>query len=161
MYTWIPDNEIFKADFEEAEIPKASQARYLLQKIEGALRLSAGVDELEVSGNAKVHVDQIYPQQPGQELRLEEHDSWIHRLGNLTLLSGRKNQAFSNRPYPEKAASYAESALLISSQTNVSNLWDSEKSQWRPEGISERQARLAKVALSVWPGASQWSGGRT
>ncbi len=157
MCTWIPDNETFKADFEEAEIPKTSQARYLLQKIEGALRSAAGVDELEVSGNAKVHVDQIYPQQPDPEFRIEEHDSWTRRLGNLTLLNGRKNQSLSNRPYPEKAIAYAESALLISSSTNVSRLWDFENSRWRPGGITERQAGLAEIALGVWPDASQWS----
>ncbi|MFD4554377.1 DUF262 domain-containing protein [Streptomyces sp. NPDC058469] len=153
---WIPDNETFKVDFEEASIPKPSQARYLLEKVEAKLRNTEGVDELEVASSTKVHVEQIYPQQPNPELRLDEHDSWVHRLGNVTLLNGRKNQTNSNRPFPEKVSIYEESALLVSSETQVFRLWDSQKSRWRPEGIIERQADLAKTALTVWPSSSQW-----
>lgn len=157
MCTWIPDNETFKADFEEAVIPKTSQARYLLQKIESELRSIAGEDELEVSSNTKVYVDQIYPPQPESHLRLEEHESWINRLGNLTLLNGRKNQAVSNRAFPDKATNYEESPLFISSKTNVANIWDFDNSRWNAEGIVKRQVGLAAVALEVWPGPAHWA----
>lgn len=99
---WIPDDDTFRADFKEAVIPKSSQARYLLTKIESRMREQQGLDELVVASSAKVHVEHIYPQSPEREWRLDDHDSWVNRLGNQTLLHGRKNRSLSNHPYPEK-----------------------------------------------------------
>ncbi|MFF4500190.1 DUF262 domain-containing protein [Streptomyces sp. NPDC001401] len=154
---WIPDNDTFRAEFEERSLAKGSQARHILEKVEANLRFKAGIDELTVAGPGKVHVENIYPQKPEQEVRLEEHEALVHRLGNLTLLSGRKNQNIANRTYPEKAHIYQNSALLVSSETRIDRLWDFDNSRWRPEGIRERQAEMADVALEVWPDASNWS----
>ncbi|MFJ3594894.1 HNH endonuclease family protein [Streptomyces sp. NPDC090231] len=83
---WIPDDEAFHADFREASTPKSSQSRYLLGKIEASLRSAAGVDEVVVANSSIVHVEHIYPQKPSSEWRLDEHDTWVNRIGNLTLL---------------------------------------------------------------------------
>ncbi|MFJ8711734.1 DUF262 domain-containing protein [Streptomyces violaceus] len=154
---WIPDDETFEADFREASIPKQSQARYLLARIEQYLRWQSDVHEEVVLGDGKVHVENIYPQKPAQELRLEDHDSWVSRLGNLTLLTGKRNPSISGLSFPEKAHLYGGSALLISSRTGIEELWDDKQSQWRVGGIEARQARLSEVALEVWPSGSRWA----
>ncbi|MGC9410735.1 DUF262 domain-containing protein [Streptomyces sp. DZ1-3] len=154
---WIPDNDTFKSAFEEASLSKGSQARHILEKIEAHMRSKAGVDELVVAGPGKVRVDNIYPQQPEADLRLDEHDAWVHRLGNLTLLSGRKNPSIVNQAYPEKSQSYAESAFLVSTSTGIERLWDSGSGRWSTRGIRARQFEMAKMAVEVWPEASHWS----
>ncbi|MFJ9133390.1 DUF262 domain-containing protein [Streptomyces sp. NPDC102256] len=153
VIAWIPDDEAFVTDFREASIPKQSQSRYLLAKIEQFMRQEAGIHEEVVLGDGKVHVDSVYPQKPDSGLQVEDHDAWVNRLGNLTLLAGKKNQAVSSRAYPEKAAVYSGSSLLVSSKTQIDALWDSLASRWRTDGIVERQARLAQIALDVWPSA--------
>ncbi|WP_177235242.1 DUF262 domain-containing protein [Streptomyces sp. MUSC 14] len=154
---WIPDDETFKSDFLEASIPKQSQARYLLARIEQHLRNEKDIREEVVLGDGKVHVDNIYPQKPEEELKLDDHDDWVSRLGNLTLLAGKKNQSLSNLSFPEKAHMYSGSALLISSQTSIDELWDGQNCKWRVDGIKARQAQLAEYALEVWPNGNRWT----
>ncbi|UDM01269.1 DUF262 domain-containing protein [Streptomyces longhuiensis] len=148
---WIPDDEAFFTGFREASIPKQAQSRYLLAKIEKSLRDDAGIHEEVVLGSGKVHVENIYPLNPEAGYRLEDHDAWVNRLGNLTLLTGRRNATVSSRPFPEKDHVYGASALLVSSRTQVDSLWDGGTSKWRTDGIVERQERLARIALNVWP----------
>ncbi|MFE7622228.1 DUF262 domain-containing protein [Streptomyces sp. NPDC057509] len=154
---WIPDDETFHADFMEASTPKSSQSRYLLGKIEAHLRNMADVDEVVVSNSPIVHVEHIYPQKPGSEWRLDEHDTWVNRIGNLTLLNGRKNRPISSLPYSQKSSIYDESVLLVTSRTGTSRIWNSEMEWWRVEGIVERQRDLAELALSIWPSGKHWS----
>ncbi|WP_406508465.1 DUF262 domain-containing protein [Streptomyces sp. NBC_00212] len=148
---WIPDDETFRSDFEKAPVPRSTQARYLLTKIEQHLRISAGVDDVVVANTSTVHVEHIYPQSPAPEYRFSEHGTWINRLGNQTLLLGRKNRAASNRTFPDKAAAYESSSLLVTTNTGLSRLWDADNSAWSTQGIVDRQRDLAKIAVEVWP----------
>lgn len=157
LFGWIPDDETFKADFLEASIPKQSQSRYLLSKLEHYLRLQNDVHEEVVMGDGKVHVDNIYPQKPSSELILDDHQDWVSRLGNLTLLAGKRNPTLSGLSYPEKAHLYTNSALLVSTQTDIEALWDAQNSKWRRDGIKARQAKLAEYALEVWPNGIHWA----
>ncbi|MFI0257753.1 DUF262 domain-containing protein [Streptomyces sp. NPDC017056] len=153
---WIPDDETFEADFREASIPKQSQSRYLLAKIEQYLRAEAEVHEEIALGDGKVFVEYVYPQKPAEGMRLEDHEAWVSRLGNLTLLAGKKNSNVSTLPYSDKGHLYSSSALLVSSQTEIEELWDETNQKWRIEGIEARQQRLAKIALNVWPSGTRW-----
>ncbi|MGW6392036.1 DUF262 domain-containing protein [Streptomyces sp. NPDC055103] len=148
---WTPDDATFQADFAQAPIPRSTQARYLLTVIEQHLRRIADVDDVVVAGATAVHVEHIYPQSPAPEFRLDEHSAWVNRLGNQTLLHGRKNRIASNKAYPEKVNAYSSSSLLITQETGIERLWDFESGAWRSHGIEERQADLAKVAVDVWP----------
>ncbi|MFJ9088559.1 DUF262 domain-containing protein [Streptomyces sp. NPDC102384] len=148
---WIPDDDAFYVAFRDASIPKQAQSRYLLSKLEQSMRVAADIsDEFALGGN-KVHVENIYPAKPDAGLKLEDHDNWVSRLGNLTLLTGRRDRSNSNLPYPEKEPAYDGSSMLVSSRTQVGALWDFGASRWRVEGIVERQERLARIALDVWP----------
>lgn len=61
---------------------------------------------------AKVTVEHVLPQNPGAESRWREwysedaHAHWLHRLGNLLLLSRRRNTRASNRPFDQKKRTY-------------------------------------------------------
>ncbi|MFE1208774.1 DUF262 domain-containing protein [Streptomyces albidoflavus] len=148
---WIPDDEAFFAAFKEASIPKQAQSRYLLTKLESHMRAGEGIHEEVALHAGKVHVEYIYPAKPELRLKSEDHESWVNRLGNLTLVPGKRNQVVSCRPFPEKSHIYNDSTMLISSRTQISALWDSAEANWRMAGIVERQEILAKMALEVWP----------
>ncbi|MFI8517214.1 DUF262 domain-containing protein [Streptomyces sp. NPDC085481] len=158
--SWTPDDATFQADFEQAPIPRSTQARYLLSTIEQHLRRTAGVDDVVVAGATAVHVEHIYPQSPEPEFRLDDHTVWVNRLGNQTLLHGRKNRIASNKAYPEKVDAYSSSSLLITYDSGIERLWDAELGGWRARGIEERQADLAKIAVDVWPVGSRRDDGR-
>ncbi|MFF1506209.1 DUF262 domain-containing protein [Streptomyces sp. NPDC058326] len=155
---WTPDDAAFQSDFEQAPIPRSTQARYLLTTIEQYLRQREGVDDVVVAGASSVHVEHIYPQSPEAVYRLTDHASWMNRLGNQTLLHGRKNRMASNKAYPEKIHAYESSSFLITRETGIGRLWDADNGGWRPQGIDERQADLAKIAVDVWPIGSRDTG---
>ncbi|MEU6878526.1 DUF262 domain-containing protein [Streptomyces sp. NPDC046712] len=158
IINWTPDDAAFQADFEQAPIPRSTQARYLLTAIERHLRQRDGVDDVVVAGASTVHVEHIYPQAPEADYRLGDHGAWVNRLGNQTLLHGRKNRIASNKAYPEKVEAYASSSFLITQGTGINRLWDADQDAWRTQGIEERQIDLAKIAIEVWPIGARDSG---
>lgn len=83
-------------------------AKYVLLRLErlyfGHVSLLNLPDELSV--------EHILPQNPGEEsfwnenFSLEQREKWTHRLGNLLLLSSRKNRSLGNKDFSEKKRVY-------------------------------------------------------
>ena len=76
-----------------------------------------------------------------------DRDQAKHRLGNLTLVTGRLNPKMSNAAWDSKRAAIQRfSVMRMSSNIVASETWD--------EGaIRERGDRLVGVVLSIWPRA--------
>ena len=130
---------------------------YLLYEYESFLASKLG-------GSPKVHWDQIdhsdsiehiLPQSMGQHeywksrFSPEEHEEYIHDLGNLTLTKG--NPQLSNKPYPEKVGTptsngYCYSRSLLQVETELAASWQ----DWTRESINQRRARLLEWARSRW-----------
>ncbi|MCY3859013.1 MAG: DUF262 domain-containing protein [Gammaproteobacteria bacterium] len=73
------------------------------------------------------------------------HETWLHRLGNLTLTA--YNSTYSNRPFHEKVAlpgGFSQSAVRLNEDIR-------SKSQWTREEMQCRGNKLAQRALSIWP----------
>lgn len=140
MQRIAPDNEKFLTDFCSVQVPRQATARYLLREIENAKRPTP---ELKIQGNSKVHLEHIYPQKPMENHRLDDHDGVLNRLGNLTLLSARLNQALRNAPFAQKRPKYKESQLFI---TNELITYD----DWNLETIDKRQREFAGRASTIW-----------
>ncbi len=70
---------------------------------------------------------------------------WADRTGNLTLLSENDNKAGTkyNNNFSAKKRSYKDSSLKITREL-------ADISEWTPEEIKKRQARMAKEAVQVW-----------
>lgn len=74
----------------------------------------------------------------------EVHETYLHRLGNLTLTA--YNSSYSNRPFEEKKSlkgGFRESAVRL-------NLDVRDKSTWTAKQIIARGERLVKRALEIW-----------
>jgi hypothetical protein len=137
-----PSDAEFRKAFAKAEVGRRRSARYLLTAIEHQVR---GTGELRVEDPDMVHVDHIYPQSPKAGERLANHDQLIDRLGNLTLLSKRLNEAQRNAKFSKKKAdAYAHSDIKITKELVAEKKWNSAE-------IDRRQKKLAGIAVKVWP----------
>lgn len=134
-----PPDERFVGEFETATVSRQKSARYLLRELEHAKRATG---EVTVELPDRVHLEHIYPQTP-QEARWPNHSAAVDRLGNLTLLSRRMNQAISNAPFVEKRETYSMSDLLVTREL-------AGYEEWNAQSIDSRQASLAELAKGIW-----------
>ena len=75
----------------------------------------------------------------------EVHQTWLHRLGNLTLTG--YNSTYSNRPFEEKKTvkgGFQQSAVRLNECVR-------EQAEWTAMEIEERGKALAQRALDIWP----------
>ena len=75
----------------------------------------------------------------------EIHETWLHRLGNLTLTA--YNSKYSNNPFVEKrdmSKGFRESGLRL-------NTWIAEQKQWTLSEMEARTEMLVSKALTIWP----------
>jgi hypothetical protein len=86
----------------------------------------------------------IYPQTPKAEERWKEHDVYLTRLGNLTLLDHRLNETIKNGVFSIKLPYYKESRLLITKSLDAFT-------EWNPTTIEKRQATFCDLAAKLWP----------
>lgn len=73
-----------------------------------------------------------------------DRDAAKHRLGNLTLVTGKLNPRMSNAAWIEKRAALREHSVMRIS-TDIRNA-----ETWEEATIAERGERLVALALSIW-----------
>jgi hypothetical protein len=141
-----PSESVFATGFETLTFSASNigVARYLLRCFNNEL---AATEEVSISGPDKVHVEHIYPQNPPQERRLQNHARVVGRIGNLTLLDKALNTNIKNADFPtKKDKAYATSKIEITQELLNFSDWD--------EGaIAARQQQFAGLAEKIWPQA--------
>ena len=76
----------------------------------------------------------------------EEREQWTHRLGNLVLLSRRKNSQAQNYDFERKKSKYFQSGVApFALTTEVVN-----ESEWTLAVLEQRQKRLIDCLRSEW-----------
>ena len=68
-----------------------------------------------------------------------ERDRWTHRLGNLVLLSFRKNAKASNMEFQKKKDVYFQRNRVVPFALTIQVVHESE---WTPAVLQQRQADL-------------------
>ena len=137
----MPNDGDFEAAFKSKSV-SSGVAQYILRKFE-TQRRGAGA-AMEVAPAQRAHVDHIYPQNPAEALRWPDHEEWVDRIGNLTLLAGRVNRALTNAPYGDKRPEYAKSGVLITEEIGA------KYATWSSGEIEDRQNNLATAAVGIW-----------
>ena len=110
-------------------------------------------DTLERISDGKLTMEHVMPQTLSKEWRehlgenhKEIHETWLHRLGNLTLTA--YNSKYSNRPYEFKRnleyTGFRESRLWL-------NRIMAESDRWTEDVIKERNTLLANRFLKIMP----------
>ena len=73
----------------------------------------------------------------------EQHELYVNRLGNLTLLGEEYNRNAVNKDFNRKKDIYDMSEIPMTNSLTNYNCWSIEE-------IEKRQEKLANVALEVW-----------
>ena len=101
-----------------------------------------------------VSVEHVMPQQPAPNSQwlnwvpdAQAHQRWVHRLGNLALLSRNKNSAASNYEFAKKKTAYFTKGGVCSFALTTQVL---QHSTWTEEVMQERQAEMLTALEAHW-----------
>ena len=136
-----PTDEAVTTAFKTLSLKHNGSRRNLLKRFELDMRAT---EELDIANPSRVHVEHVYPQKPRPENKIEHHDRFVNRLGNLTLLSARLNRKIQNGAFSEKLPDLSKSELLMTQEI-------AESDSWGIEEISQRQNTMADMAPTLWP----------
>lgn len=119
-------------------------------------RLDRLLAEQPVQWTGQVTVEHILPQTPAAgawtQFDAAERERVTHTLGNLVLLTKRKNSSASNAPYQQKRDVYfglgAARGQKLATYASVQEL--AHVQEWTPEAYAARQARHAGLLEARW-----------
>ena len=119
------------------------------------LRLDEALSEGEATYDYPIiTVEHVLPQSPEDESTWlewwpdeDEQEENVHRLGNLALLSRRKNSQAQNYEFERKKTEYFQrrGVAPFALTTQVLN-----ETEWTPEVVEERQKQLVNKLKEVW-----------
>jgi hypothetical protein len=131
---------------------------YLIKKIRRYVlqRLDAALSEGEASYNfSNITVEHVLPQNPGANSEWmkwfpsqQECDQYVHRLGNLVLLSSAKNSLAQNYDFDVKKQKYFTTKTGVSPFALTTQVL--REQEWTPEVIARRQKELINVLKNLW-----------
>jgi len=147
MTAVVPTNQQFEDAFATARVSKGYLARYYLRAIDKAMDIDPDPEFVANEDYDATNLEHIAPLKPGAGWNLspDEATSVQSLMGNLTLLSAKKNVALGNEPFSEKVKAYKDSSYTIT------NTLEKYGDAFGLKEIRERQAELAKFALKTWP----------
>ena len=142
----FPSDEEFRRGLQESDLYGLRVCKHILDRLE-----NAGYQEPSPVHNYSI--EHIMPvgitSAPQWQEMLGEgwakiHETWLNRLGNLTLTA--YNSKYSNRPFDEKKeieGGFRQSAVRINHDVR-------DQPRWTANEIKARGERLANRALKVW-----------
>ncbi|ADE39006.1 DUF262 domain-containing protein [Candidatus Puniceispirillum marinum] len=144
----VLDDEQFVRRLSDLPVIKEERARDILIAIYNAKR---DVQTLRVSSSSDLHVEHILPQELHKKnwpnFDTDTHRTYHQRLGNMMILSGKKNKQAARRKFIEKQKKYysAEAGNEFSKVAFIDEFDD-----WNEETIKERQHTIANEIVNVW-----------
>lgn len=124
--------------------------KYVLLRLDSAL--SEGTARYQ---HPVVTLEHVLPQNPREESQWlawfegKDRDQYVHKLGNLTLLSRKKNSQAQNYDFDKKKRDYFTSKRGgISSFALTTQVL--QKTEWTPETIEQRQLELIRTLENLW-----------
>ncbi|WP_028303182.1 DUF262 domain-containing protein [Oceanospirillum maris] len=98
--------------------------------------------------NITVTIEHILPQSPKQNSQWvnefdwsdDERNEWAHKIGNLALLSRKKNSSAGNKEFRDKLDTYFRSNNQATTFPITLGLFD--KQMWTPNDVKERQDQI-------------------
>lgn len=157
LYT--PDSPLQLTLKEQKNIIKIlNEDLYLMRKIRlyVLIRLDAALSEVKASFSfSNITVEHVLPQNPDPKSiwvnsfpNQEEREKYVHRLGNLVLLSSSKNSKAQNYDFELKKATYfTTKAGICNFPLTTQVLMEKE---WTPEVIEKRQKHLIDKLKDIW-----------
>ena len=146
----FPNDEEFRDALKDRDLYhfQPQNRKYWLLRLENH-------DRLERISPDEYSIEHIMPQDENLHIEWrnalgnnwkEAHQTWLHRLGNLTLTPTRYNSKYGNHPFAKKRDmewGYHASPLRLNEGLRQAKKWDVEEIQRRGE-------YLANLATEVW-----------
>ena len=143
LYSLMVSDEEFINNFKVFNSKKNAVIRYLLRKIN-----NYDISETKIVDDSnRVHVEHILPQKINDEwinFNDEDHETYLWRLGNLTLLGQEYNNRAKNKGFDKKKEIYKKSEIKMT--RDLVSIDD-----WTTFTIVKRQEDFAEIALRIWP----------
>ena len=123
--------------------------QYVLLRLDSALTSGAATYEYPV-----ITLEHVLPQNPkkGSQwidwFKEKNRDDYVHKIGNLTLLSRRKNSQAQNYDFDEKKKKYFMRRGGVSSFVMTTQVLQEE--EWTPDVIEKRQLELVGKLEDLW-----------
>jgi len=121
---------------------------YILLRLDAVL-----ADRGATYDNGVISVEHVLPQNPAQDSvwlqwfpRPEQRAHYTHRLGNLLLLSRKKNSSLQNKDFEQKKALYFSGKVANFALTNQVH----GEYEWTPEVVERRQHTLLETLKRLW-----------
>ena len=145
----FPSDEEFKQAMQDSELYSLRICSHLLEQLENVGR------EVK-SSTENCSIEHIMPQGIDAAPKWKEmigdgweqvHKTWLHRLGNLTLVGYRANSFLSNRPFEEKRTmdgGFEQSPDSLNYDVRNQKTWTASQ-------MEERGCRLADRSVEIWP----------
>lgn len=102
--------------------------------------------------NGRITIEHVLPQALKdaywrERFTEDDHDRWLHRLGNLALLAGSKNYKAQYFDFERKKKIYSDRNSKVSFDTTKQIL---DQCDWQSEAIAARHAELVAAAKAIW-----------
>ena len=143
------EESLDKSDFYDASRPRIIN---LVKCILLRLDQERHEDNVRIIHSEKVTVEHILPQNMADQywsdrFTKDDHEEWLHKLGNLTLISGRKNSAAKNSGFENKKAAYEKA--------NRKSPFEITKEicglpEWNKQALLDRHERLKAEVKKLW-----------
>ena len=141
----IMDDDKFRTRMMDIEMRDAKKIKRLLFGVNRHYQADA-----DVMNENRCSVEHILPKSKRHwegwgEFRDVNPEHWVHRVGNLTLLSRHDNKpgAADNNSFTSKRNDYRRSAFHLTRDVAA-------RGHWSPESIVKRQRELVGRAVQVW-----------
>lgn len=126
---------------------KDTAKRYILLRLDSLL--TKGQPYYNHSVITVEHVLPLNPKPESEWLKkFEEPEKYVHKLGNLVLLTRKKNSQAQNYDFPKKKASYFQTSGGVTSFALTSQVIQLD--QWTPEVVEKRQRELVQLLIDEW-----------
>lgn len=142
-------DEDFKKAFAEISISDTKKVKYLLSEIEHYM---SGADRVVNPNGSIVNIEHLIPKNESQnwtkkitKIEPDEYSKQVNRLGNLFLTNAKINGKMKQYDFLTKQEILFSIPCEFETTKTLKNadLWNIDK-------IKERQAELARIAVSTW-----------
>lgn len=155
-----PDDDLVSQRLESAPVYTAitrARLRMILEALEDDLRSSYGEGQSAPHGMTVEHVlpqtwKTNWPLNTDDPTLVAAREARVHRLGNLTLVSGKLNPALSNRPWTAPEGNGKRDFLLQHSHLKLNaKIVAEHPDAWTELDVDARTSDLTQRLLAIWP----------
>lgn len=136
------EDDLFKQLFISKDFKSNAVPKYILKKIEHFVKDHETIKSITL--------EHIIPRSPDKDWNIYmvenkmNHEDWVYKIGNMTLLLGKTNSKMKNMSFKLKRDKYySASELEINQRLKKTKNWTTRE-------IQQRQKYLVDLALKIW-----------